>query len=530
MPIGEGTKRVLLSAIICGVMSLAGIAWTQDSVEISRETLQDKIRGAWAAQTIGVTYGFPVEFKFNSVRVPDDHELPWHEDYLFEMFTQNPNIYDDIYMDLSFVQVFEDEGLDASAESLASSFANAGYALWFANQVARYNVLNGLSPPESGHWINNPAADDIDFQIEADFIGLMAPGLPSTAVEVSDRVGHIMNYGDGWYGGVFIAVMYSLAFTTDDIEQIVEQAISVIPEESDFHQIISDVIALHEQNPDDWKFAWEGINKKWSSSDLGPIGLLAPFNIDAKINAAWVVLGLLYGDGDFARTIDIATRAGDDADCNPASAAGILGTIYGYQGIPDYWKQGLSKIENLDFAHTTISLNKAYDLSYRHALQSIERAGGSVDETRVSIPSQKLFVVPFEESFPFHQPKEKRCVGSGSDDPQNCNPFQSKPLKVDGSYAFEFEGNGFAVIGAVAATGEQQQVVEAQLYVDGELVEEAMLPTNYIKRRFYLFWRYALEQGDHSVEIKIANPSDEADFLINSLAIYERPAKVRDGK
>ena len=110
-------------------------------------------------------------------------------------------------------------------------------------------MLNGLSPPESGHWINNPAADDIDFQIEADFIGLMAPGLPSTAVEVSDRVGHIMNYGDGWYGGVFIAVMYSLAFTTDDIEQIVEQAISVIPEASDFHQIISDVIPSYLGGP-----------------------------------------------------------------------------------------------------------------------------------------------------------------------------------------------------------------------------------------------------------------------------------------
>ena len=133
MPISWDKKKLFLGAILYGVLSLASVAWAQQSVEMSKEALQDKIRGAWAAQTIGVTYGFPVEFKFNSVRVPDDHELPWHEDYLYEMFTQNPNIYDDIYMDLSFVQVFEDEGLDASAESLASSFANAGYALWFAN-------------------------------------------------------------------------------------------------------------------------------------------------------------------------------------------------------------------------------------------------------------------------------------------------------------------------------------------------------------------------------------------------------------
>ena len=57
---------------------------------------------------------------------------------------------------------------------------------------------------------------------------------------------------------------------------------------------------------------------------------------------------------------------------------------------------------------------------------------------------------------------------------------------MDGAYSFKFEGNGFAVIGAVAATGEEEQIVKAQLYLNGELVEEALLPTNYIKRRIPL--------------------------------------------
>ena len=319
---------------------------TAQTVTISTADLKDKIKGAWAAQTIGVTYGHPVEFRFNSVRVPDDHEIPWHDDYLHETFTEKPGVYDDIYMDLTFVQVFEDEGLDAPAQSFADAYANAEYPLWFANQIGRYNVLNGIDPPESGHWLNNPAADDIDFQIEADFAGLMAPGMVNTASEISDRVGHVMNYGDGWYGGVFVAAMYSLAFVENDIERIVETAIETIPERSDFHRIIDDVIALHAENPDDWKVAWDGINQKWAHTDLGPVGMLAPFNIDAKINAAWVVLGLLYGDGDFGRTMDIATRAGDDADCNPASAAGVLGTISGYEAIPEEWKRGLAKVED----------------------------------------------------------------------------------------------------------------------------------------------------------------------------------------
>ena len=51
-------------------------------------------------------------------------------------------------------------------------------------------------PPESGHWLHNPHADDIDYQIEADFAGLMTPGMPNAASEISDKIGHIMNYSE----------------------------------------------------------------------------------------------------------------------------------------------------------------------------------------------------------------------------------------------------------------------------------------------------------------------------------------------
>ncbi len=97
-------------------------------------------------------------------------------------------------------------------------FAHEDYKLWHANQAARYNILNGIMPPASGHWMNNPHADDIDFQIEADFAGMMTPGMTNTGSEFCDRIGHIMNYGDGWYGGVFISALYSLAYTSDDVQ------------------------------------------------------------------------------------------------------------------------------------------------------------------------------------------------------------------------------------------------------------------------------------------------------------------------
>ena len=130
-------------------------------------------------------------------------------------------------MELTFVDIFEKEGLDAPVESFATAFAHAGFRLWHANQAARYNILNGIMPPESGHWKNNMHADDIDFQIEADFAGLMAPGMVNAAGIYADRIGHIMNYGDGFYGGAYVAAMYSLAYVYDDVYQLVIDALEM---------------------------------------------------------------------------------------------------------------------------------------------------------------------------------------------------------------------------------------------------------------------------------------------------------------
>ena len=343
----------------------------------------------------------------------------------------------------------------------------------------------------------------------------------NSAIEVSDKIGHIMNYGDGWYGGVFIAAMYSLAFIEDDIETIIDQAINVIPIQSDFHKIIDDVIALHEENPDDWKYAWEGINRKWAHTDLGPRGLMSPFNIDAKINAAWVVLGLLYGDGDFGKTMDIATRAGDDADCNPASAAGILGTIYGYDAIPEFWKQGLADVEGLDFAYTTISLNEAYEMSYQHALQMVRRNGGLVSDSSVTLPVQDPRVVPFEDSFEYHLAKERRQLGTGQG-------AEREPLVLEDSYSFEFEGIGFALMGVAQSQTDQDYEFTAELRIDGELVETARWPTRFATRRFYLFWKYDMPNGEHEIEVRLLNPTDGARVLLDGITVYGIDAPIED--
>jgi hypothetical protein len=486
------------------------------SITLSKKLLKDKIKGAWAAQTIGVTFGVPAEFEYNTTMIQDNQKLEWNDSSLLVEYLERPGTFDDIYMDLTFMKVIEEEGIDAPAQSFAESFANADYKLWFANQTARYNIQNGIMPPESGHWLNNPCADDIDFQIEADFAGLMSPGMVNSAVAMCDKVGHIMNYGDGYYGGVFVASLYSLALVSDgveDIEPILEKALSVIPDESKFAQCIGDVIKWHKEDPIDWKSAWYKTNRKWAI-DLGsPLGVFQPFNIDAKINAAWVSIGLLYGDGDFTRTFEIATRCGDDADCNPATAGGVLAAILGFKSIPDFWLQGLDKVENLPFMGTSISLTDAYDMSYRQAEEMIKRGGGEIQGDEIMIKLQEPVKIPLEVAFEGHYPGGKVI-----------------PTSKDNEITFEFDGIGFAL--AAPPDGhdykEKNHIFETEMYIDGELVEKAKLPTEISKRRFTPFWRYQLPAGHHRVVIKILNPVEYAKIEYNYAVIYgDKPFAVK---
>lgn len=497
----------LLCQFIASLLVLSCLSQTQR--RFSKAGLQDKIKGGWAGQTLGVTFGGPYEFRFQGTFIGDYQPLGWNAANLKDAMINNPGLYDDLYMDLTFVDVFQRSGFDAPVDSFAQAFARAGYMLWHANQAARYNILNGIPAPASGSWKNNPHADCIDYQIESDFAGLMSPGMPNTASAISDRIGHIMNYGDGWYGGVYVGAMYSLAFVSSDISFIVREALKTIPANSEFYRCISDVIAWHDRYPRDWKRTWFEVQQKWAN-DIGcPDGVFAPFNIDAKVNAAYVVIGLLYGNGDFSKTIEIATRCGQDADCNPSSAAGILGTLLGYSRIPAYWKQGLPEIEDIPFKYTTISLNKVYQLGLEQALENIRRQGGTVSGDQVSIPVQRPVAVRFEKSFPGLVPVEKKPVNwsSGKDE-----------------ISFDFTGSGFVLRGETGRwNNESDRILEARLYIDGLEAESIHLPLSFTRRRHELAWKYDLAAGNHTVKLKIRNPDPAAPPVNVEAIIYRAP-------
>ena len=93
-----------------------------DQVTLEKDVLMDKIRGAWAGQVIGCTYGGPTEFKFSGF-ISDEYAIDWNDHIVKWWYDNTPGLYDDVYMDLTFVEVFEKEGLDAPVESFAKAFA-----------------------------------------------------------------------------------------------------------------------------------------------------------------------------------------------------------------------------------------------------------------------------------------------------------------------------------------------------------------------------------------------------------------------
>lgn len=505
---------------------------SSNSFTLTHEQLKDKIKGGWAGQTIGVVYGAPVEFKYQGSIIGTHQVIPWNETYVKYWWDKKPGLFDDIYTDLNFVDVFEKYGIEVSTDTIAAYWANTAYHLAHANQASRYNILKGLNPPQTGFWKNNPHADDLDFQIESDFIGLMAPGMVNRATEIADRVGHIMNSGDGWYGGVFISSLYSLAFVSDDVNYIVEKSLKTIPEGTKFHDCIADVVKWHKQYPDNWKATWFELEQKWNNDVGCPKGVYLSFNIDAKINSAYVAIGLLYGQGDFTKSVDIATRCGQDADCNAASVGGVMGVMVGYSAIPAFWLKPLQEIENLNFESTSTSLARAYDLSYKHALELIQLAGGKTDGNEVVIPFEEPVPVAFEQNF------EKT--------------FPILRDRFDRSFtdelSYDFEGNGYIFYGNLVKNSKVEKsyidriskrvgsevfglaepddpyVAELEIFIDGKSDEIVQMPMKNTSRRLEPAWKYQLQEGKHNVRLKWLNPHPDYEIRINDIVVYSETA------
>ena len=511
-------KSMTLSAVLALATTAAWAADSKPRVQvISRQTLEDKIRGGWAGQMIGVSYGAPTEFKAQGKIL--EGNLPWSPDRVSNAIDQ-----DDLYVEMTFARVMDTVGLDATCEQYGEAFKTSQYGLWHANAGARRALGQGIKAPWSGHPKYNFHANDIDFQIEADFIGIMCPGMPGEVIQYCDRVGRVMNYGDGLYGGMFVCGMYSAAFFENDPRKVTEAGLACIPAQSEYALLIKDLLDWSAQHPNDWRKVWQMVEDKWDKNDPCPDGALAPFNIDAKLNGAYIAFGLLFGQSDFLKTMEISTRCGQDSDCNPSSAAGVLGVMLGYSRIPEQFKSGIAALADKKFAYTDYSFSDIVKSTEARALKIIAQAGGKVTDTQVVIP----FKAPKSPKLEQWNPgiPDKKLKATDADWTWKGNWSEDKGVKnsqVAGDEAtLRFNGVAVAVTGALTQDGGR-----AEVYLDGKKVG---LADAYIVERTHdnVLWNvYGLKPGEHTVRFMTAADADSRSkgkhFTLQGAVIYRKP-------
>ncbi|MDP2890771.1 MAG: ADP-ribosylglycohydrolase family protein [Bacteroidota bacterium] len=502
------TKLSIFIMLFCVLAITSCKTEKSDTRTISTEVLKDKIAGGWAGKMIGVTYGAPTEFKAQGKTFEDS--IKWVPADVKGSIWQ-----DDIYVQLTFMMTMDQYGIDAPAKKFQELFAKAGYELWHANVQGRKNYFDSIFPPLSGHPDYNLHADDIDFQIEADYIGFMCPGMPQTASKIADKIGHIMNYGDGVYGGVFVAALYSEAYFDDDIGKIIDKALLSIPAESDYSKIVKDVIILHKYYPNDWRAAWAELDAKWAQDHICEAG--TTFNIDAKLNGAYIVMGLLYGDGDPVKTMEISTRCGQDSDCNPSNAMALLGVIKGLSGFPVEYQEAVKSIGDSVFINTTYSFNKAVDKTLEYAQKLAVENGGETTRNELKIKVQQPQPFALEVAFPklVFDKKVSVFAKEGWELKGNWasftyfHPWAKKEIKnqarvsgtVGDEISFTFEGTGVSIVGNWFKDGGK-----ADVFVDGEFKRNIDCYFNYANQQVEntnLYHITNLPEGKHTVRLVV---------------------------
>ena len=488
-----------------------------DIKQIPRAVLRDKIAGGWAGKMIGVSYGGWTEFSRQGEII--EYDIPFDPASLKEAISQ-----DDLYVQMSFMMAMDKYGLDATGAQYAEEFANAGYMLFHANRKGRKNFWDGIMPPDAGNPQYSLHADDIDFQIEADYIGFMNPGMPQHSNKMCDVVGHVMNYGDGVYGGMFVAALYAESYFENDIPTIIAKALQSIPAESKYAMCIQDVIDGHKANPEDWTATWQIIQDRWGEDDI--CGALDDFNIDAKVNGAYIVIGLLYGEGDFMKTLEYSTRCGQDSDCNPSNAAGVLGIILGYDKIPAELKQHIPEIADKKFIYTDYSFNSVVERTLHYAEEIVLKNGGSVKNDMFYIKTQQPLAPPLEQSFPGIKAayrstifEEEGWTWNGDwklkeiKDPWGGSEELMYSEQPGSEFTFTFTGTGALLMGHWDQYGGKADVyvddvfarqIDNYYFVDGHGAGSGWLNST------HLFHVMGLEEDEHHIRLVISDEKNEA--------------------
>lgn len=318
------------------------------AIKLDKDLFAEKIYGAWLGRCAGCTLGKPVEGRPRAtieayLRKADAYPL---SDYfpVLDPFpeglelaanyvrTTKGNVThmtrdDDIDYTVLGLHILETYGRDFKSRDVALTWIYnlPFYKVYTAEAIAYRNVANGLEPPATARF-RNPYREWLGAQIRADMWGYVNPGNPERAAEFAYRDAAVSHTANGIYGEMWAAACIATAFVTDDLLQIIEAGLSEIPADCRLAKAVRDTIEWAQTYPS-WEETWEKVNAKY-----GHYHTVHTIN-----NTCMNVMGLLYGDGNFEKSICTSVMGGWDTDCTGATTGSIVGAILGAKALPEKW-------------------------------------------------------------------------------------------------------------------------------------------------------------------------------------------------
>lgn len=304
----------------------------------------EKVYAGWLGKVIGVRLGIPIEgWSYERIK----NEIGEPEGYIenYKMFAAD----DDTNGPVAFIRALEDYSINVSHEEMGKTWLNYigdnhGMLWWggygFSTEHTAYlNLQNGINAPMSGSIELNGStvAEQIGGQIFIDVWGLIAPGNPKKAAEYAEKAASVSHDGNGKYGGMFIAACIAAAFTESAMDKIIEAGLSVIPKDCEYARVTRDIMNYYKNHPKNWREAFQYVFENYGYDKY-------PGNCHIMPNSAVIILSLLYGEGDFEKTIKICNLCGWDTDCNVGNVGCILGVKCGLKGIRNYWREPINDV------------------------------------------------------------------------------------------------------------------------------------------------------------------------------------------
>ncbi len=288
-------------------------------MNINREWYEDKVRACWVGKNIGGTMGGPFEGK---------REMQNVTGFTTEKGKALPN--DDLDLQLVWLKAIEERGiLNITSPLLGEYWISCIPPHWNEYGLAKTNLKMGLLPPYSGEYENQRWKHSNGAWIRTEIWACLFPGFPEIAVKYSYKdacVDH--GLGEGTYAAMFVAALESAAFLENDLRKLIETGLSFIPCDCMTANSIKLAIDCYDNGVD---FA-EARNRIVKQNES--IGMF-----QAPSNVAFVVLGLLYGEGDFKKTMIHTINCGDDTDCTASTVGSIMAIMNGSAAIPSDWQE-----------------------------------------------------------------------------------------------------------------------------------------------------------------------------------------------